>query len=102
MTETDLSPELKAALEKKNAEEAANKDASSSSEGEDKETSKDVAVGPTEKELAAETLIAMHEAAHATLVDADGNELKISDLSLAHPYWGLMNKARQFQAEKGL
>jgi hypothetical protein len=40
---------------------------------------------------------AMLEAAHATL-----NGQNLSDISVDHPYWGLMNAARQFKHEKGL
>lgn len=39
----------------------------------------------------------MLEAAHATL-----NGQNLSNISVNHPYWGLMNAARQFKHEKGL
>lgn len=38
----------------------------------------------------------MLEAAHATL-----NGQSLGDISVNHPYWGLMNAARQFKHEKG-
>lgn len=38
----------------------------------------------------------MLEAAHETLKGQN-----LSDISVNHPYWGLMNAARQFKHEKG-
>jgi vacuolar-type H+-ATPase subunit C/Vma6 len=61
---------------------------------ETKDTSPSEAVVET---LDQDTHKAMLEAAHATL-----NGQNLSDISVNHPYWGLMNAARQFKHEKGL
>lgn len=74
--------------------------ATANTKNDDKSEVLDMGVTEVSEEVESDELIHYKELLASAHDSLDGKQ--ISDLGIGHPYWGMMNQARAYKAEKGI